>query len=94
MLHRVAEVDVVPQHEVRDERGGLVARADLWLTGTRRIREYDGEVHRDPGRHRRDLDRDRRLVEAGWQRCWYTAPEVLRGGARWELREDDRSRRP
>jgi very-short-patch-repair endonuclease len=82
VLHRAAEVDVVPQHEVRDELGGFVARADLWLRGTRRIHEYDGAVHRDPGQHRRDLDRDRRLVEVGWQRCGYTAPEVLHGGAR------------
>lgn len=82
VLHRAAEVEVVPQHEVRDDRGGFVARADLWLAGTRRIHEYDGGVHREPDQHRRNLDRDRRLVEAGWQRCGYTSAEVLRGGAR------------
>lgn len=82
VLHRAAEVEVVPQHVVRDDHGGFLARADLWLVGTRRIHEYDGEVHREKGQHRRDLDRDRRLVEASWQRCGYTAPEVLSGGAR------------
>ncbi|GAA1841033.1 hypothetical protein ACFFOM_05375 [Microlunatus capsulatus] len=82
LLHQAAEVDVVPQHTVRDDRGGFVARADLWLRGTRRLHEYDGGVHREAAQHRRDLDRDRRLVEAGWQRCGYTAPEVLFGGAR------------
>jgi hypothetical protein len=133
VLHGAAEVEVVPQHEVRDDSGGFVARADLWLVGTRRIHEYDGGVHRDRDQHHRDLDRDRRLVEAGWQRCGYTAAAVVRGGARiiasadavlgrswephrlhawqrlvagslhdagtrarlvarWELREDDRSR--
>jgi len=82
VLHRAAEVDVVPQHVVRDDHGGFVARADLWLVGTRRIHEYDGEVHRELRQHRRDLDRERRLVEAGWQRCGYTATEVLTRGAR------------
>ena len=82
VLHRAAEVDVEPQHEIRDEHGGFVARADLWLVGTRRIHEYDGGVHREPEQHRHDLARDRRLVELGWQRCGYTAREVLRGGAR------------
>ena len=82
VLHQAAEIAVVPQHVLRDEQGGFVARADLWLTGTRRIHEYDGEVHRELGQHRRDLDRDRRLVELGWQRCGYTAAEVLSGGAR------------
>ena len=78
VLHVVAAVEVAPQHVVRDASGGFVARADLWLLGTRRLHEYDGEVHRDRDTHRADLDRDRRLVEAGWQRCGYTATEVLR----------------
>ena len=80
VLHVAAGVRVEPQHVVRDAAGGFVGRADLWLVGTRRLHEYDGEVHRDPDTHRSDLDRDRRLVEAGWQRCGYTAAEVLRRG--------------
>jgi very-short-patch-repair endonuclease len=80
VLHTAAGIEVVPQHVVRDERSGFVARADLWLVGTRRLHEYDGEVHRDPVVHRSDLDRDRRLVETGWQRCGYTSTEVLRRG--------------
>lgn len=80
VLHRAAGVEVVPQHVVLDTAGRFVARGDLWLVGTRRLHEYDGEVHRDPAAHRADLDRDRRLIEAGWQRCGYTATEVLRRG--------------
>jgi very-short-patch-repair endonuclease len=82
VLHRAAGIEVEPQHEIRDAYGRFVARADLWLVGTRRIHEYDGEVHRGLAVHRRDLDRDRRLVETGWQRCGYTAGEVLGQGPR------------
>ena len=39
--------------------------ADLWLTGTRRIHEYDGGVHREPDRHRRDLGRETGGLVAG-----------------------------
>ena len=80
VLHRAAGIAVEPQHRVLDGAGRFVARADLWLVGTRRLHEYDGEVHRDRRAHRSDLDRDRRLLDAGWQRHGYTAPEVLRGG--------------
>jgi hypothetical protein len=80
VLHRAAEISVEPQHTVLDPRGRFVARADLWLVGTRRLHEYDGEVHRDRDVHRADLDRDRRLLDSGWQRYGWTAAEVLRGG--------------
>ena len=80
VLHRAAGIPVEPQHQVLDGAGRFVARADLWVVGTRRLHEYDGEVHRDRSAHRSDLDRDRRLLDAGWQRYGYTAAEVLRGG--------------
>lgn len=80
VLHRAAGIPVEPQHSVLDGTGRFVARADLWVVGTRRLHEYDGEVHRDRAAHRSDLDRDRRLLDAGWQRYGYTAAEVLRGG--------------
>lgn len=66
VLHHVAAVPVEPQHVIRDDAGRFVARADLWLVGTRRLHEYDGEVHRDRDTHRADLARDRRLVETSW----------------------------
>jgi hypothetical protein len=65
LLHGAADIDVVPQKVIHDGLDRFVARADLWLVGTRRIHEYDGEVHRDPAMHRADLARDRRLVESG-----------------------------
>ncbi len=80
LLHHVAQVEVEPQRRIEDDAGRFVARADLWLVGTRRLHEYDGEVHRDRTTHRADLARDRRLVEQGWQRLGWTAAEVLQGG--------------
>lgn len=80
VLHRAAEIDVEPQRRLEDWRGRFVARADLWLVGTRRIHEYDGEVHRDRDMHRGDLRRDRNLVEAGIERLGFTSNEVLYEG--------------
>ena len=81
VLHRAADIDVEPQHEIFDQWGDFLARADLWIRGTRRIHEYDGGGHREDAVHVSDLDRDRRLVENDWQRCGYTAKTVLRHGA-------------
>lgn len=80
MLHRVCDLPVVPQHVVRDEDGSFVARAALWLAGTRRLAEYDGEVHRSAAQHARDLFRDRLLRRLGWERYGYTADVVLHRG--------------
>ncbi|WP_460778703.1 hypothetical protein [Microlunatus antarcticus] len=80
LLHVTADVEVEPQHEIRTAAGTFVARADLWLVGTRRIHEYDGADHRDVETHRADLARERRLVDDRWERCGYTAREVLRRG--------------
>ncbi|SEQ35403.1 hypothetical protein SAMN05421756_103222 [Microlunatus flavus] len=80
VLHVTADVEVEPQREIVTASGAFVARADLWLVGTRRIHEYDGADHRDPETHRADLARERRLVDERWERCGYTAREVLRRG--------------
>jgi very-short-patch-repair endonuclease len=80
VLHQAADIEVEPQHKIFDQWGCFVARADLLITGTRRIHEYDGGGHREADTHVADLDRDRRLVEAGWQRCGFTARSVLREG--------------
>lgn len=77
MLHVTADVPVRAQHVVTHE-GRFVARADLWIEGTRTLPEYDGAVHRDPEQHRDDLDRDRALARAGWRRNGYTARDVIR----------------
>lgn len=76
VFHRVCGVPVVPQHVVQDgER--FVARGDLWIVGSRMLHEYDGAVHREPAAHRADLERDRRLLAAGWHRRGYTAANLL-----------------
>lgn len=68
------------QKKIYDDWGRFVARADLWLVGTRRIHEYDGEAHRDREAHRADLGRERRLVEIDWQRIGFTSPQLLLEG--------------
>ncbi|HET9649530.1 MAG TPA: hypothetical protein VFP34_15055 [Microlunatus sp.] len=80
VLHRAAGIPVSPQHEVYDATGRLLARADLWVVGTRRLHEYDGAVHRLGEVHGNDLRRDRRLSRAGWTRYGFTSTDVLTGG--------------
>ncbi len=77
VLHRACHVAVEAQHEILDANGDFVARADLWLVGTRRVHEYDGAVHLEPEQHRKDLKRDRRLGASGWERRGYTSHDVL-----------------
>jgi hypothetical protein len=55
VLHRAANIPVEPQHEILDESGRLLARADLWSKGTRRIHEHDGAVHREAKLHQTAL---------------------------------------
>jgi len=81
VLHQAADINVEPQKEIFDQWGRFVARADLWLVGTRRIHEYDGDLHRDRQTHRSDLGRDRRLVEIDWQRMGFTSYQLLYEGA-------------
>ena len=78
VLHVVCEVDVEPQHVIRDEHGDFVARADLWLRGTTTVHEYDGADHLDARQQRRDLARSRRIGNLTWVRRGYTAHDVLR----------------
>jgi hypothetical protein len=81
VLYLAAEINVEPQRKIYDQRGRFVARADLWLVGTRRIHEYDGDGHRDRQVHRSDLARDRRLVEIDCQRMGFTSTQLLHEGA-------------
>lgn len=76
VMHVLLGAQVVPQHVVRDDSGVFVARGDLWLTGTTTLHEYDGAVHREPGRHTADLRRARALTAAGWTRRGYTAADL------------------
>jgi len=64
-------IDVQPQYEVPGAFGA-VARADLWVVGTRTLQEFDGEVHLQPAQQKRDLRRLRRLDREHWTRHGYT----------------------
>lgn len=90
MLHACAGVPVEPQYEVLDVAGQLVARGDLWITGTRVLHEYDGGDHLEVKRQRKDLARSRRLDAEHWIRRGYTSQEVLHQ-ATSILRDADRS---
>jgi very-short-patch-repair endonuclease len=69
-------VQVEPQYDVPGQYGPL-ARADLWVVGTRTLLEFDGEVHLARAQQKRDLRRCRRLDGEHWTRHGYTADDVL-----------------
>jgi len=58
-FHDVCDVPVEPQVELFDDSGLSLGRADLLLTDTRSVHEYDGAHHRDKQQHRTDLRRER-----------------------------------
>lgn len=76
-FHRCMEIAFEPQKELFDPAGRLVAVADLFIVGTRRLHEYDGEVHRRPTVHRNDLRRERGLSNADYDRAGYTLDDLL-----------------
>lgn len=81
LLHRAADIPVEPQQAILDQAGRFVARADLWICGTRRVHEYDGGGHRDPDVHESDLTRDRAISLARWERHGFTRRHLLHDGA-------------
>lgn len=76
LLHVLSGIDVEPQVRIEDANGHFIARADLWIRGTRRLPEYDGAVHRDVVQHQHDLAREKALSRAGWERYGYIAKEM------------------
>ena len=77
LLHVLSGIEVEPQLLLRNEFDVIVARADLWIVGTRRLAENDGANHRDRDQHRRDLKREKSLSRLGFDRYGYTASEIL-----------------
>lgn len=77
VLHRIAGYVVVPQREVYDGAGDLVARVDLALVGFPVAHEYDGEHHGELAQRDKDLGRDRRLLAVGITRRGYIARDVV-----------------
>lgn len=77
MFHVAMDVDVEPQAVLTDADGQVIGRADLLVTGTRRIHEYDGAGHRDGNQHRIDLRRERGLAGSEYERRGFTLDDLL-----------------
>ena len=63
---------------------------DLLLTGTKDVHEYDGADHRKVRQHRRDLRRERALIENDHVRRGYSAADI-RSAPSAILRDIDRA---
>ncbi|MCW2817250.1 MAG: hypothetical protein JWR42_37 [Marmoricola sp.] len=59
----------VPQHEVFDERGQFLGRADLAVPELRFVAEYDGEGVHGPRQAQHDQARRDAMRDAGWTIC-------------------------
>lgn len=77
LLHTWSGIEVVSQYEVFDRTGRFIARGDLWIVGTRRLHEYDGRHHDEPGTRRADLGRDKALARIDWDRYGYIARDIV-----------------
>ncbi len=72
----MAELVAVPQHTVRDDEGGFVARVDLAFPEHRLAVEYDGAWHGQAGQLARDRRRPNRLTATGWRVLFVTAADL------------------
>jgi len=88
ILHTSCAIPVEPQFVV-EVSGRLVARADLRITGTRRLPEYDGAHHRAAVQYERDRRREGRLRALGWEPYSYSSASVLGEPARILRDADD-----
>ncbi|MDR7311529.1 very-short-patch-repair endonuclease [Nocardioides luteus] len=77
ILHTACGVEVEPQVDLRDAHGVFIGRADLLVTGTRTLQEYDGAQHRERGQYRRDRGRDAALAKSGYVRHGWVASQVI-----------------
>lgn len=77
ILHRASGIGVEPQVDIHDARGVFIGRADLLVTGTRMLQEYDGADHRKAGQYRRDRRRDGALATSGYTRQGWVASQVI-----------------
>jgi hypothetical protein len=77
IFHESIDVPVRPQVELFDDRGTSVGMADLLVTGTSFVHEYDGAHHRDKAQHRVDLRRERGLTGTPYVRRGFTLDDLL-----------------
>lgn len=76
-FHELAGITVEPQVEVFDEVGHLLGRADLRVSGTNDLHEFDGEWHGRPGQLVIDRRRDRRFAGSPYTRRGFVAADLL-----------------
>ncbi len=74
----LAGLTPVPQYEVRDELGRLIARVDLGFPEQRVAVEYEGEWHGDAAALVHDRERLNRLRENGWMVVFVTKADRYR----------------
>ena len=77
LFHRAIDVAVEPQVELFNDQGRLIGVADLLLTGTTNVHEYDGDVHRGKAQHRTDLRRERGWTGTRYVRRGYVLDDLL-----------------
>ncbi len=94
LLHVVCGIAVEAQVELLDEYGSFFARADLRVSGTSLLQEYDGAQHRDAAEQRKDLRRARRIADIDMVRRGYVAPDLLQHAHLVLRAADEALRRP
>jgi hypothetical protein len=62
---------------VHDDKGNYLGRADLRVTGTNLLHEFDGKHHRDKQQQRVDLRRGRGFAGSAYERRGFTLDDVL-----------------
>ena len=77
VFHDAMDVPVEPQVDLVDAEGRLLGRADLLVTGTGNVHEYDGSGHRKRDQQRSDLRRERRLAGTPYVRRGFTLDDLL-----------------
>lgn len=77
VFHEVLEVPVEPQAVLVDGNGHIVGQADLLVSGTPFVHEYDGAHHRDKRQQSTDLRRARGLGGASYERRGFTLDDLI-----------------
>jgi very-short-patch-repair endonuclease len=76
VLLAMAGLPTVPQYNVRDRAGNVIARVDLAVPECRVAIEYDGAWHAEDRQFFKDRRRLNRLVAAGWTVLHVTAADM------------------
>lgn len=76
LFHEMCGIAVETQVDLFDDAGNALGRADLFVTGTNFVHEYDGEHHRVGKQHAVDLRRERALGSR-YQRRGFVLDDLL-----------------